>query len=205
MEQLRADPEGPKFAKPHPKGESIWGRQYEPPVVKGDLKDYPGRGSEIDVYKLRIVSGRGMAVEVGMCQKDYVVSDIVFLPFSPGDKYSSALWFYQPFSNLRPSLDLDVQLIADDDVGDNADNLETTPPTFSAFGESIVELPDADALNNCEVILDHNAIASNVSPTVNIPGCGKVIYKSKLIQMLNEDPKMSKDRLTRVRQRQEFT
>ena len=25
LEQLRADPEGPKFAKPHPKGESIWG------------------------------------------------------------------------------------------------------------------------------------------------------------------------------------
>ena len=150
------------------------GRQYEPPVVKADLKDYPGRGSEIDVYKLGIVSGRGMAVEVGMCPKDYVVSDIVFPPFSPGDKYSSALWFYQPFSYignyLHPSLDLDLQLILDDDVGDNADNLETTSPTLSAFGESIDVLRDADTLNNCEALLDHNAIASNVSPNVNIPG-----------------------------------
>ena len=85
------------------------------------------------------------------------MSDIVFPPFSPGDKYSSALWFYQPFSYIgnyfHPSLDLDVQLIADDDVGDNADNLETSPPTLSAFGESIDVLPNADALNNCEALL----------------------------------------------------
>ena len=129
----------------------------EPPVVKADLKDYPGRGSEIDAYKLGIVSGRGMAVEVGMCPKDYFVSDMVFPPFSPGDKYSSALWFYQPFSYignyLYPSLDLDVQLIADDDVGDNGDNLETMPPPLSVCGEIIDVLPNADALNNCEALL----------------------------------------------------
>ena len=133
LEQLRADPEGPKFATSHPKGESIWERQYESPFVKADLKDYPGRGSEIDAYKLGIMGGREMVVEVRMCPKDYVVSDNVFPPISPGDKYSSALWFYQPFSYignyLRPSLDLDAELIADDEVGDNADNLETTPPT----------------------------------------------------------------------------
>ena len=27
LEQLRSDPDGPKFSKPHPKGESIWHKQ----------------------------------------------------------------------------------------------------------------------------------------------------------------------------------
>ena len=48
---MRADPNGPKFAKPHPKGESIWHKQHQEPYEKANLSDYPGNGDEILAWK----------------------------------------------------------------------------------------------------------------------------------------------------------
>ena len=43
--------------------------------------------------------------------------------------------------------------------------------------------------------------ATKISPTLNVPGHGQQ-YKSTLVKLLNENPKLSHDRLTRVRQSQ---
>ena len=51
LEQIRADPNGPKFSKPHPKGESIWHRQYKEPFEKADLSQYPKEGDEVLAWK----------------------------------------------------------------------------------------------------------------------------------------------------------
>ena len=46
---------------------------------------------------------------------------------------------------------------------------------------------------------DENNKGNKISPTVSLPGYGKQ-YKSYLVKLLNENPILSRDRLTRVRQ-----
>ena len=41
-----------------------------------------------------------------------------------------------------------------------------------------------------------------LSPTINVPGHGRQ-YKSTLVRLFNENPKLSNDRLTRVRQKKD--
>ena len=48
LEEIRINPDAPDFAKPHPKQESIWHRQYEDGYEKVSLRDYPVVGSEVD-------------------------------------------------------------------------------------------------------------------------------------------------------------
>ena len=45
---------------------------------------------------------------------------------------------------------------------------------------------------------------STVSSCVTVPGRNQTIYKSTLVAQLNQDPNLSHDRLTRLRQRQEY-
>ena len=45
---------------------------------------------------------------------------------------------------------------------------------------------------------------SPISSCVTVPGRNQTIYKSTLVAQLNQDPSLSHDRLTRVRQRQEY-
>lgn len=47
LEEIRVDPPAPEFAKPHPKQENIWGQQYERPLNRANLKEYPAIGAEI--------------------------------------------------------------------------------------------------------------------------------------------------------------
>ena len=44
---------------------------------------------------------------------------------------------------------------------------------------------------------------SPINSRVTVPGTNQTIYKSTLVSQLNQDPSLSRDRLTRVRQRQE--
>ena len=41
LEEIRVNPAAPEFAKPHPKGELIWSKQYPQPWEPADLKAYP--------------------------------------------------------------------------------------------------------------------------------------------------------------------
>ena len=204
LEQLRTDPDGPKFARPHPKGESIWHKQCVQPFIKASLKDYPQHGEEVIAWKEGVLMAREMASRVGMKPDDDLPND--FPPFDDDHPCSSAIWFYKPFHFPKNTLNPSEKLSDDIYEEDDADSLNIS--TLTAFGEEIDCLPSAESLNNCEALNPPDAPvieSSKISPTVTIPETAKVIYKSKLVSMLNEDPKLSKDRLTRVRQRQEFS
>ncbi|XP_066930727.1 uncharacterized protein [Clytia hemisphaerica] len=66
----------------------------------------------------------------------------------------------------------------------------------------VLEPPQHQENQNEEVA---EATTPRISSQVTIPNSnGKLIYKSTLIQLLNDDPKLSHDRLRRVRQRNEY-
>lgn len=58
MEQIRVDPNAPSFAKPHPKGELIWSKQYTGEWQKADLTAYPSIAESGDAWR----EGREMAI-----------------------------------------------------------------------------------------------------------------------------------------------
>lgn len=66
LEEIRINPDAPDFAKPHPKQESIWHRQYEDGYEKANLNDYPVAGSEVDAWKEGMFEARRLARSVGM-------------------------------------------------------------------------------------------------------------------------------------------
>lgn len=51
LERIRVDPFAPEFAKPHPKQESIWARQYADGFVKAPLDDYPTPELVVDTLR----------------------------------------------------------------------------------------------------------------------------------------------------------
>ncbi|KAL9954635.1 hypothetical protein ACROYT_G042199 [Oculina patagonica] len=65
LEQIRVDPNAPKFAKPHPKQESIWGQQY-PDCEKVRLNQYPRVGEEVQAWREGIRGAQELARAVGM-------------------------------------------------------------------------------------------------------------------------------------------
>ena len=66
--------------------------------------------------------------------------------------------------------------------------------TMSTFNENLL---NAD-------INTEGVFKSPSSNSVTVPGRNQTIYKSTLVAQLNQDPSLSHDRLTRVRQRQEY-
>ena len=120
LDQIRVDPNGPKFAKPHPKGESIWHRQYNKGCLKADLKNYPAQGEEVNAWKEGIVEGRHLAVLVDMipgqnqagsnnqCPDDY--------PSDGGDCPQDLEWFFKPYNYKQNKFN------GDDDSFDGGDN-----------------------------------------------------------------------------------
>ena len=62
----------------------------------------------------------------------------------------------------------------------------------------------ADAEDLLESPTEQPVLKPRFSSVVTVPGKGKVIHKSTLVSKLNENPHLSKDRLTRVKQKQEY-
>ena len=101
LEEIRINPDAPDFAKPRPKQESIWHRQYEAGYEKANLHDYPVAGSEVDAWKEGIYEARRLARSVGMAPDNDASG-------SEGDSSdddddhdddsgSVNSWFYYPF------------------------------------------------------------------------------------------------------------
>ena len=102
LDQIRVDPKRPTFAKPHPKGESIWHRQYDEGCLKADLQNYPAQGEEVNAWKEGIVEGRHLAMLVDMipgqnqaggnnqCLDDY--------PSDSGDCPQDLEWFFKTYN-----------------------------------------------------------------------------------------------------------
>ena len=66
LEQIRVDPHAPEFAKPHPKQESIWAKQYAVGYEKVRLDEYPAPGVEIDAWKEGTSVAQCLARSVGI-------------------------------------------------------------------------------------------------------------------------------------------
>ena len=136
-----------------------------------------------------------MAVLVGMYPENAVSNKLP--PYQANDK-----WFYQPFHEQNNTLNpftstesIESDLFEEDEI----DQFMEGTTSVSAFGEEIEILPAPEGLLSRSVLNDRPETTETIDPTVNIPGTSQKIYKSKLINMLNQDPKLSKDGLTRVR------
>lgn len=96
LEEIRVNPQAPEFARPHPKGELIWAKQYTPPWVQATQLDYPAVGAETDLW----LEGKHMAMDLarqgGMLGQDMqeVQEDA---PGPPDDPPDGMQWFYEPF------------------------------------------------------------------------------------------------------------
>ena len=177
------------------------------PFTKADLSKYPEIGDEIKAWKEGILLARYLAYRVGMCPANYNPdNDERFPPFDDDDDDDDGDgrrfdWFFQPASYreniLCPSKPIPETLFAFDGDDTDEDNMNAVSV------EDDESLPDPRALNECTALHEIET-EGQFTPTVQVPETTKTIYKSKLVQMLNDDPKLSNDRLTRVRQRSEF-
>ena len=70
LEQIRVDPFAPEFAKPHPKQESIWARQYADGFVKAPLDDYPTPELVVDTLRDGLSTAQDLVRFVGMAPSD---------------------------------------------------------------------------------------------------------------------------------------
>ena len=70
LEQIRVDPLAPEFAKPHPKQESIWARQYAHIFMKASLDDYPTPELVVDAWRDGLSTAQDLARSVDMAAKD---------------------------------------------------------------------------------------------------------------------------------------
>lgn len=93
LEQIRVDPKGPKFSKPHPKGESIWHKQLQPGFTSADLKSYPTEGEEISAWKDGIRQVRSLAKMIGMNPTE---NNATYDANGNGCA-DEDIWFFRPF------------------------------------------------------------------------------------------------------------
>ena len=125
IEKLRADPTGPKFCKPHPKGESIWHKQNSGEVTPPDLKDYPESGEEISAWKDGVIVERQLAVNVGI-SPSYITEESDLQGFERDD------CFFKPFGMAGNSLIADEEEV-DESSEDESEEEETAPRIVEAF------------------------------------------------------------------------
>ena len=107
LDQIRADPNnGVKFAKPHPKGESIWEKQYDSNFTKPNLKDYPSSEEVVASWKEGIVLARELAISVGM--KPSKDQPNLFPPYQVEN---TDHWFFDPLSTFKVFIKLAKMMI----------------------------------------------------------------------------------------------
>lgn len=70
LEHIRVDPFAPEFAKPHPKQESIWARQYADGFVKAPLDDYPTPELVEDTLRDGLSTAQDLVRSIGMAPND---------------------------------------------------------------------------------------------------------------------------------------
>ena len=127
LEQTRVDPNCPKFARPHPKGESVWHKQYDNDIDKADMKLYPPLGAEIEVWKRGICVARDLAKSVGMFPERGDAADgnedLPDYPPDDGNCPEDLWWFFKPFHYHGNKIgDVLFDDGNDDDDGDDDDD-----------------------------------------------------------------------------------
>ena len=181
LQLIRANPDGPVLRKAHKKQENVWFRQYDKSeYVENLLTTYPGIGDEKSAWDEGVNLAQNDLRTVGVC---------------PSDNDESEEWFYSPHK-CHENL---VEMIASEDDLEGCEN---------AGDEEVLENDDNIGENwvgHCQetfmkILLRNETIEKvKISPTVDVPGYGAQ-YKSTIVRLLNGNPKLSNDRLVRVRQ-----
>ena len=119
LEQIRINPDPPSFAKPHPKGEIIWPKQYGDGWQAADLADYPQPGEEIVAWK----AGAEMARELAILAEMIDDNDEHDFHAQVPDVIVEHRWFYEPFHNAHVRLydKPHIPKSQDDEFDDDAD------------------------------------------------------------------------------------
>lgn len=65
LESIRVNPQAPDFAKPHPKGEIIWPKQYPDGWQTVPLNAYPALGEEVVAWREGVAIARDLARQAG--------------------------------------------------------------------------------------------------------------------------------------------
>ncbi|XP_076070119.1 uncharacterized protein LOC143041871 [Mytilus galloprovincialis] len=212
LEQIQCDPDGPKFARNHIKQENVWHKQYDMAnIQKVDLTNYPPPGDEVKAWKEGIEMAQQLARDLGMLPN-------FFHGGNDGPDDPDNDWFYRPFkdpSDLMEKMMIEEDLCKDvceepvDEKDDDSANHKNGKGN-DADSDALRSMFD-DLLEQCELEDGNRETESSsnsppkkkVSATVDVPNYGKQ-YKSTLVTLFNEHgPKLSYDRLVRVRQRQE--
>ena len=167
--------------KAHKKQENVWFRQYDKSeYVENLLTTYPGIGDEKSAWDEGVNLAQNDLRTVGVC---------------PSDNEESEEWFYSPHKcheNLVEMMASEDDLegcenARDDEVLENDDNIGEN--WVGHCQETLMKiLPTNETIEKVKI-----------SPTVDVPGYGAQ-YKSTIVRLLNENPKLSNDRLVRVRQ-----
>lgn len=110
LEQIRVDPNAPEFAKPHPKQESIWAKQYPEGYEKACLDHYPVHGEEVQAWREGMGLAEELARSVGMAPSDAINGGEPQVGDGDDDDGGCGgvcdddsvddetnLWFYRPF------------------------------------------------------------------------------------------------------------
>ena len=145
MEEIRLIPGGPAFAKPHPKKESTWHKQFQGEAT-ADLKDYPSSEGMLQAWK----TGQQEAFKLCM-----------YVGISPDDNVPDASdWFFHPFQDPGNIFHTD-DLIIEDETEDIAPCPEPCNSTHS---------PDLGPDSNSQEDLEEDTTApqsSDLSPDSN--------------------------------------
>lgn len=109
LEEIRVDPSNQEFAKPHPKQESIWGKQSAQPFNMANLKEHLAIGEEIKAWKQGIEIARRLARSIGMKPAVCAQDDGNDVGENDNDGHQESgqhneanvgegdYWFYRPF------------------------------------------------------------------------------------------------------------
>ena len=164
---------------------------------KANLEHYPTEGKEVDAWKTGIEMAKAKAREVGMSPKDEDDED--------NDNDDNGHWFDMPFGNENDAVDL---MVSEDKIQQMSSDV-TVEDTVSNKSVS-------DTRDTCRALLPHEVLnilikALNIfdvesttpEPTSHTVGLLispiiKPHYKSIMVKLLHENPKVSLDRLTKV-------
>ena len=122
LEQIRCNPKGPKFSKPHPKSESIWKQQYPAGYVKCDLKCYPAAGEELKSWKDGVLEARRLALSLGI--KPTNTNEIESV--NPFNEENADTWFFNPFHFKGNTFEDLSSLPTDDEEEDDPLDIDFT-------------------------------------------------------------------------------
>lgn len=89
LEQIQLNPNAPEYAKPHPKKESVWYKQYIG-IPKANLAEYPTADGTLHAWREGICKAKELATYAGMFPHDNIEADWFHHPFDdPGNSFKS--------------------------------------------------------------------------------------------------------------------